>query len=129
MTFETPYEQERTRWAYPVPVVPGTPLPGPDLGRVTPQVAVAPLPRTSGTAVAAMVLGIVGAVAGWGALGMPCLVAIVLGHQGVTATRDGARDGRGMAVTGLVLGYLFVVPWVLFYYLGGLSAMREGITP
>jgi hypothetical protein len=81
-----------------------------------PPVIVARVPPTSGTATASMVLGIIGALGGWCMLGIPCAVAVVLGHAGLSATRDGARGGRGMAVAGLVLGYIFVVPWAILFF-------------
>lgn len=87
-----------------------------------PHVVVAQGPPTSGIATASMVLGILGALGGWCMLGLPCVIAIVLGHVGLAQTSSGARGGRGMAVTGLVLGYIFVVPWALFFFLGGLGA-------
>jgi hypothetical protein len=81
-----------------------------------PQVIVAQVLPTSGVATASMVLGILGALGGWCMLGIPCAVAILLGHLGLSATRDGARGGRGMAVAGLVLGYVFVVPWAILFF-------------
>ncbi|BFU44163.1 DUF4190 domain-containing protein [Krasilnikovia sp. MM14-A1004] len=128
MTYQPPLDLERTRYAYPVPVVPGSPPPGPrpdasGFGPVTPGPAVARKPPTAGTATAAMALGIVGAVGGWYLLGLPCLAAIVLGHQGLRVTRDGALGGRGIAVAGLVLGYLFAAAWTLAFLLGGMGAV------
>ncbi|GAB1691325.1 DUF4190 domain-containing protein [Krasilnikovia sp. M28-CT-15] len=124
MTYELPHDLERTRYAYPVPVVPGAPPapPGLDGGPVI-SGAVAQGSSTSGAATAAMVLGVLGALGGWFLLGLPCLAAIVLGHQGMSATRDGMRGGHPMAVTGLVLGYLFVVPWSMVFPLGGVGAV------
>jgi len=61
-----------------------------------------PLP-TSGTAVAALVCGIVGVI-----LWVPALPAIVLGHIGLASTGRNNRAGRGLAIGGLVLGYAVV---------------------
>lgn len=58
---------------------------------------------TSGFAVAALVLGIVGVF-----LLLPALGAIVLGHLGLRQTSRNTHAGRGMAVGGLVLGYAMV---------------------
>lgn len=88
-----PYQQ-----SYPPAVAPGY---------AVPMVAVA-APPSSGIAVASMVLGIIGAVFGWFTLGIPCILAIIFGHIGITQTKNNVRSGRGMAITGLVLGYLFV---------------------
>ncbi|ATO13243.1 hypothetical protein CO540_04885 [Micromonospora sp. WMMA2032] len=69
---------------------------------------------TSGMATASLVLGILGVLGGWCLFGLPCLLAVVLGHLALRETRDGARSGHGMAVAGLVLGYVFVGPMILF---------------
>ena len=94
---------------------PYTPQPG--YPYALPQVVVAQNPPTSGVSTASMVIGIIGALGGWCMLGIPCLIAIVLGHVGMSETKDGSRGGRGMAVTGLILGYLFIVPWAVFFFL------------
>jgi hypothetical protein len=95
-----------------------------------PMVIVAQAPPTSGLATASMVLGIIGALGGWCMLGIPCLIAIVLGHGGIAATRGGVRGGRGMAVAGLVLGYVFVVPWAILFFTTFLGAIiGSGPTP
>jgi hypothetical protein len=98
---------------------------GPALG---PTVVVAPVVPASGAATASMVLGIIGALGGWCMLGVPCAIAILLGHVGLSATKDGSRSGRGMAVAGLVLGYLFVIPWAILFFVVFLGAVA-GSTP
>ena len=55
-------------------------------------------PKTSGMAIASLVLGIVGCVPLFG------LLAIVFGIIGINQTGPGKANGRGMAITGLVLG-------------------------
>src|SRR5262249_37441445 len=76
---------------------------------------------TSGAAVASLVLGILGLLVGWCACLLPNLVGIVLGHMGLSQTKDGRANGRGMAVAGLVLGYLSLVPTLIFFLLFGLG--------
>ncbi|WP_158277833.1 DUF4190 domain-containing protein [Pseudosporangium ferrugineum] len=93
------------------------------------QVVVAPAAPTSGWATASMVLGILGALGGWCMLGIPCFVAIVAGHAGLIDTKNGSKGGRGLAVTGLVLGYVFIVPWALFFFLGGLGVATPDVSP
>lgn len=63
--------------------------------------------RTDGTAVAAMVLGVVGIV-------VPglCLVAIALGHVGLHRLKRSYSGGRGLAIAGLVLGYAGLALWL-----------------
>lgn len=76
-------------------------------------VIVAPAP-TSGLAVASLIAGLIGVLGGWCLFGLPCVAAVVLGHMAAGATRTGARSGHGMTVAGLILGYVFVVPMVIF---------------
>lgn len=87
-------------------------------GRQTVEVV---LPPVSGAAAAALTFGIVGAVAGLCMLGVPCLAAVLCGHLAMSDIRRKGTAGRGMAVAGLVLGYLFAVPWLTVVVLVGLG--------
>jgi hypothetical protein len=62
--------------------------------------------RTSGAAIASLVLALV-----W-ICGIGSLAAIILGIVGISATKAGARKGRGMAIAGLVLGVVGLVATV-----------------
>jgi hypothetical protein len=68
---------------------------------------------TSNWSVASLVLGIAGFLFGWCAHGLPSLLAIIFGHMGLNETKTCAKSGKGMAVTGLVLGYVCLIPTVL----------------
>lgn len=71
-----------------------------------------PPPRTSGAAIASLILGILGCV--------PLLtgiLAVILGFVGISATRKPNVGGRGLAIAGLILGLLSIVGWAGF---GGL---------
>jgi hypothetical protein len=86
---------------------------------------------TSGTAVVSLIAGIIGILGGWCLFGLPCLVAIVTGHLAYRETRTGARGGNGLAISGLVLGYLGIVPGVLitaFFTVGMLASVGSGTT-
>ncbi|BEL04695.1 hypothetical protein Q0Z83_028860 [Actinoplanes sichuanensis] len=72
---------------------------------------------TSGWATAALVLGIVGILTGWCLAGIPSLAAIITGHIGLAETNTGTRGGRGLAVAGLILGYLAVIPGAALFFL------------
>jgi len=107
--------------AYPGPQYPaayggGYPTHGPQVivvGNQTP---------TSGYAVAALVLGIIGILGGWCTFALPCILAVIFGHAGLNDTKTNAKQGRGMAVAGLVLGYVCLVPAALLFFfvvLGG----------
>lgn len=64
---------------------------------VTAGVQIAPVQRTSGFAVASLVLGLLGI---WP-------LAIIFGGVGISQTKKGRNvSGRGMAVAGLVLGII-----------------------
>lgn len=79
-------------------------------------------PRNSGTAITAMILGILSffpvfvswiPVIGWFTPLLP-LAAVIFGHVALGQIRREGLGGKGMAVTGLVLGYIFLVLTVLF---------------
>lgn len=84
------------------------------------------VPRTSGTAVASLVFGVLS----WFALPViGAILAIVLGHSArgeIRRAPPGTVDGDGMAIAGLILGWAHVVVVVLglgviFLFLGGLA--------
>lgn len=58
----------------------------------------------SGLAIASMVCGICGI---W-TLGVSSIVGLVLGYRARHATRQGGKRGDGMAITGIVLGWIVV---------------------
>jgi hypothetical protein len=93
-----------------------------------PVIFVQPVP-TSGAATASLVLGIIGALGGWCMFGLPCALAVLFGHIGLSATRNGRRGGRGLAVAGLVIGYVFVVPWAIVFFTVFLGAAIGAGTP
>jgi Domain of unknown function (DUF4190) len=70
-------------------------------------------PPGSGVSTASMVLGIIGLFASWFLFGIPSILAVILGHVGISDTKHNRRSGRGQAVAGLVLGYVIVVPGLL----------------
>jgi hypothetical protein len=78
-----------------------------------------PVAPSSGSAVTALVLGIVGIFAGWCMLGLPSIAAIIFGHIGLAQTKDGTKSGRGMAVAGVALGYVLVAPTIALFFLFG----------
>jgi hypothetical protein len=82
--------------------------------------------QTNGKATAALVLGLCTLIA-WFLTGIP---AIILGHMalGEINRSGGMQDGRGMAITGLVFGYISVAGLgicVFCYLLGGLAALSS----
>ncbi|RKE19573.1 DUF1707 and DUF4190 domain-containing protein [Streptomyces sp. TLI_171] len=85
-----------------VPVVPPTFLP-----------AYQPLPPRNGLAVASLVLG--GLVFFTGGLsGVP---AVITGHMARSQIRRTGEQGDGMALTGLILGWVTIAGWSLLLFL------------
>ena len=77
--------------------------------------------KTSGAAIASLVLGIVG-------LCVPVLgglVAIILGIVGIGSTGKPNVKGRGLAIAGLILGVLTVLGWGA---IGGVAAVAYHAT-
>jgi hypothetical protein len=85
-----------------------------------PAVAVIVAPPNSGAATASLVLGIIGLVFGCFSCGIPSLLAIIFGHIGMSQTKDNIKGGRGMAIAGLIMGYVLVVPAIIgtVFFLG-----------
>jgi len=81
--------------------------------------------KTSSLAVASLVSGILG----WSLIPfIGTIVAIITGHMARAEIRrsNGQLDGDGLAIAGLVLGWVAVALWVigivvLFAFLGGLA--------
>ncbi len=86
-------------------------------------------PRTSGLAITALVLGILGLVSSCFLIGVvPGIVAIVLGIIGISQTSDPKVGGRGLAIGGLVTGILatLIVPvMAISILLPSLNRARE----
>jgi hypothetical protein len=88
-------------------------LPAGPAGPVMPYHAyypqVAPLPPTNGLALGSMICGIAEIFT----LGLAAIPAVILGHLARGQIRQTGERGDGMAVAGLVLGYLAIAGWVL----------------
>ena len=64
----------------------------------------------SGLAIASLVCGIVGIITCGFTLGLAPLAAVITGHMALGSIKrsGGLKTGRGMAIAGLVMGYLFL---------------------
>ena len=82
----------------------GGPMPGQPYGGMPPQ------RPTSGLAVAALVLGILTLFTA----GLTSLPAVICGHLGLSRIKrsNGAVGGTGLAITGLVMGYVMMLFFV-----------------
>jgi hypothetical protein len=68
---------------------------------------------TSGAAVTSLVCGILG----FFTCALTSVVAVVAGHIAMRETRSGRVGGQGMAVAGLVTGYLVLVPALIVLFM------------
>ena len=84
-------------------------------------------PPTSGLAVASMIFGILGLVAGCCTFGIFSVVAVICGHGALAEIKQTGKRGDGMAKAGLITGYILVGPMILIsiqFVLGaGISAI------
>lgn len=84
-------------------------------------------------AVWALITGVVGVLAGWCMFGLPSIAAIILGHLGLSRTKHNEEKGRGMAVAGLVLGYVAVLPAIILTFWmivgGGMATVTPPSSP
>lgn len=71
----------------------------------------APGPPTSGLAIAALVCGVLG----FFTAGLASIPAVICGHLAWGDTSSGRQAGHGLAVAGLVTGYIPIVGWLLFW--------------
>lgn len=115
------------------PVTPGSPAPYGQqpypVQPYPPHIIVAASPPTSAFAVTALVFGILGVAGGFCFFGIPCIVAVICGHAGLIDTKNGAKGGHGMAVAGLILGYLFIAPAIILLVTGGIGSVFDIVTP
>lgn len=70
----------------------------------------APAPPTNGMATASMVLGLCGFVT----CGLTSILAVIFGHVAQSQIKRTGEGGQGMAVAGLILGYLVTAGWLIY---------------
>ncbi len=79
-------------------------------------------PATNGLAVAALILGIVG----WLPCGVGSLIAVVLGFIARNQIREarGRQAGEGLALAGIILGFLAIGLWVLIFVASAVTSSQ-----
>lgn len=78
--------------------------------------------KTSGLAVTSMIMGII-SLMGAALLVFPPILAVVFGHVSLSkCKKDPSVGGRGMGIAGLVMGYVAIIPGMIFS-IGLFSAM------
>ena len=105
----------------PMPYPGPAPYPGPMPGYGVPQPVVAmpvaylPVRRTNGLAIASLVCSLLGLLCL-----IPALLGVIFGHMSLSQIRQNGEDGRGLAVAGLVIGYVLLAITALFlvFYVG-----------
>ena len=86
------------------------------------------MPRISGVAIAALVVGILAVVLGCFIPGILGIAAIILGAVGISQTRAPNVKGRGMAIAGLVCGVfslLYILLLLISILMPSLGRARE----
>lgn len=73
--------------------------------------------KSSGLAIASLVLGIVGIVTFW-LYAIPSILAVIFGHVALSKVKNGTGDGRGMAIAGLTMGWIVVGIVILLVAIG-----------
>ena len=89
------------------PPPPGYPPPPPGYGPPPPGYGgwgPPPQRRTNGLAIASMICGIVGCF-----YGIPAILAIVFGFIARSQIRKNPQEGSGMALAGIILGFVWIV--------------------
>ncbi len=81
-------------------------------------------PRTSPLAVAALACGVAGFFTG----GLTSIPAVVMGHMARGQIRRTGEQGKGLALTGLILGWLAILSIVLVVTVASVVAVRVGHT-
>lgn len=118
-------------YPYAPPAYPGQPGPPPWPGPYPPPYA-QPYPpyaassATNGFAIASLVLGILWLY--W----VGSILAVVFGHIALVQTRERGQGGRGLAIAGLVLGYLGLATLVLVILgamLLGTATIHSSVSP
>ncbi|PAZ17499.1 hypothetical protein CLM62_01870 [Streptomyces sp. SA15] len=81
-----------------------------------------PRPRTNGKAVGSAVCGLL-CLPTFGLTGIP---AVILGHAARSEIRNTGEGGDGLALTGLVLGWLSTAGWALMLTLAFMVGLASG---
>jgi hypothetical protein len=69
-----------------------------------------PPPKSQTNAILALVLSIVG----FATCGVTAIVGVIFGHIAMGRIKRGEEDGHGMALAGIIIGYVVIAGWLLY---------------
>jgi uncharacterized membrane protein len=78
-------------------------------------------PPTNGLAVASLILGILGFVT----CGVTSVLAVILGHVALSQIKRSGEQGHGMAMAGVILGWILTGLWLLYW--GAVALLGWGL--
>ena len=67
-------------------------------------------PKSQTNAILALVLSLVG----FATCGVTAIVGVIFGHIAMGKIKRGEEDGRGMALAGVIIGYVVIAGWLLY---------------
>lgn len=83
---------------------------------------------TNGLAIAALITGILSLVATW-PLGLAGIGPVIMGHIAVKQCKESGQEGEGLAIGGLVTGYIaiggFILIVLFFFLMFGLAGLAS----
>lgn len=85
-----------------------------------------PAPKPQTNAILALVLSCVGLAT----CGVTAIVGVIFGHIAMGRIKRGEEDGRGMALAGVIIGYVVIVGWLLYLaiiIIAIIAAANQGI--
>ncbi|MEY3029021.1 MAG: hypothetical protein RL198_418 [Actinomycetota bacterium] len=56
------------------------------------------------------------------------LIGVITGHIGMSQIKKTGEQGNGLAVAGLVIGYIGVAAWLLFWFAFGGLVLLAGVS-
>ena len=56
------------------------------------------------------------------------LIGVITGHIGMSQIKKTGEQGNGLAVAGLVIGYIGVAAWLLFWFAFGGLLLLAGVS-
>jgi hypothetical protein len=96
-----------------------------------PGYGVPPTRRTNGLAIASLITGLTGFIT----CGLTSILAVVFGHVALGQIRRDGTDGHGMALAGVVLGWILTGLWIVYWSLvfagvvAGIGGIGAAATP